>query len=78
MVPIPGQPISPEEMQAVATDMASQLVLLDPSSRRQILKQVRETNDAFHKQLTGAMAQTRSDARSQGQQIVLQQAGGMV
>ena len=75
MVPPKSQPISPPELQEIATQVANILVTMDPSSRRTALREIQNRNESFHSIVTGEMSKVRNQARSVGQQIVLQQQG---
>lgn len=76
---MPGpQSQSPQSLQALseqATQIAEQLVVMDDYTRKQELKALREGNKDLHDLVTQRMDDIRSQARSQGGQMLLQQGG---
>ena len=61
------------EMEEQAQMIAEQLVVMDEYTRRQELRNLREGNKALHALVTEAMRKVRSQVRSQGGQMLLQQ-----
>jgi hypothetical protein len=76
---MPGQgstPTSLSEMSEQAQAIAQQLVSMDEYSRKQELKALREGNKDLHALVRKYMEDVRSQARSQGGQMLLAQGGG--
>jgi len=81
-VPMGGMPgptsQGPQSLVALseqASQIAQQLVTMDDFSRRQELKALREGNKDLHALVTQQMSEIRSQARSEGGQMLLQQGG---
>lgn len=75
LVPQPGTRIDPDEMLSRADQMAQYLLGIPDAQRHGILQQIAKTNSMFHKVVKGQLEEQRSQARSKGQQLVLQQQG---
>ena len=76
----PNQPITPEEMMAKANEVAQQFMGMPETQRKSELIKLKRTDPTLHSLVTSVMDDIRQQARSQGQQQVLQQqygGGGM-
>ena len=70
------QPTSLQELADQATQMAQQLVSLPDGERKQQLKMLREGNKQLHALVMSDLEQLRSQASSQGKQMLLQPPAG--
>lgn len=75
LVPPPNQPIDPTEVEGRAQSVAQ--MLLSPevtqAQRTSTLAQIRRQNQTFHALVRMTLDRMRSQARSVGQDLVLQQ-----
>ena len=72
----PNVPITPEEMQAQADTIASDLMSKQPQARKSELSKLRKSDQTMHALVTSIMENMRQQAASQGQQMVLDQQFG--
>lgn len=72
----PNVPITPEEMQAQADTIASDLMSKQPQARKSELSKLRKSDQTMHALVTSIMENIRQQAASQGQQMVLDQQFG--
>jgi len=73
---LPNQPITPEEMMGRANEVAQQLMTLPETQRKSELINLKRTDPTLHSLVISIMDDIRQQARSQGQQMVLQQQYG--
>jgi hypothetical protein len=77
MLPAPNEPMTPDDAMALASAIAEELLRMPDLERRRQLRVVRENHPSIHAQVLEIMKQRRSEARSQGQQMVMQQQYGV-
>lgn len=70
-----ADPRTPEEFQSKAEGLAQQLIVLDETSRKSQLSQLKAENPILQRLVVSALADLRSAAATQGQAQVLQQQG---
>lgn len=80
MPPMPmgagGGPVTPDQKMVEAEQMAQQLVIMPELQRKQMLAQIRKSDETLHALVTAKLEQLRRSAASQGKAMVLQQAAG--
>jgi hypothetical protein len=76
IIPQEGQKIDPQEFASRAEAAAQYLVQIPESQRFGELKRIREANSFFHGMVKQKLEKMRSEARSKGQQLYMQQAWG--
>jgi len=76
MIPGANNPMTPEDMESAAFNVAQQLLGEPASQRITDLRSIADKNPSFHKLVKGHMEKLRSQAASQGKQMVLQQQFG--
>ena len=71
--------VTPDQKMVEAEQMAQQLLLMPELQRKQMLTQIRKSDETLHALVMAKLDQLRRSAASQGQAMVLQQAaaGGM-
>lgn len=72
----PNMPKTPESMMSEAQGISDQLLTLPPQQRRSELSRLKQQDPTTHMLVTSMMSQTRSQARSQGGQQMMQQQYG--
>lgn len=72
----PNSPITPQDLLGRASSMAQQLIALPDAQRRSALNQIRGGNPLLHSLVRSSLDQLRSQARSTGQALVIQQMQG--
>lgn len=74
-MPMGGGASTPDEKMVQAEQIAAQLVTMPELQRKQMLTQIRKSDQTLHALVTAKMDQFRSQASSQGRAMVLAQAG---